>query len=104
MTKLQDWLDDREPGPQWGNRDVLDYALNLGITDPDTITNAVALTEYAHFLYVKFDRQIPFDTIVNALFRGVNYPFEPVWWYARVYHKYRLKFCQWWGARKRERD
>jgi hypothetical protein len=44
MTKLQDWLDDREPGPQWGNRDVLDYALNLGITDPDTITNAVALT------------------------------------------------------------
>lgn len=97
---LQDWLDHRDPGPQWGNRDVLDYALALGITDPDVVSNAVALAEYAHVLYVRFDRTVPFDTIVNALIRGVNYPVEPFWWYRRFYYRWRGKLSRWWHRRK----
>jgi hypothetical protein len=102
MSKLQDWLDDREPGLRWGNRDAFDYALSLGMTDPTVITNAVALVEYAQFLYVRYDREVPFDTIVDNLFRGIAYPFEPIWWYARVYYKYRSKLVRWWRDRKRE--
>lgn len=93
---IQRWLDDVPDRAEFGNTDVFYRALDYGVSDPTVIDNAVALVEHAQRLYVKYDRSIPFDTIVRGLLQGIEYPHEPFWWYKRWYYRQRRRIMLFW--------
>lgn len=99
LELIERWVDGVETPRQdiYGGRDLFYLALDRGVTDPRVIQNAVALNEYALFLYNRYQGSVSYDSIVEGLLRGVDYPCEPYWWYARCYYRFKA----WLGRFKR---
>lgn len=97
-TLLEQWLNDVEHphSDVYGGKDLFYLALDYGVSDPAIVRNAIALNDYALLLHEKYKGSVSYDSIVEGLLRGVQYPHQPYWWYTRLYYRFRL-----WVRRKR---
>lgn len=91
---IERWTNDLESPRKdyYGGRDMFYLALDRGIVDPRIVANAVALSDYAAFIYERYGGRISYDSIVDGLLNGVDYPVQPYWWYVRWYYRMKLFF------------
>jgi hypothetical protein len=88
MTRLSDWVEDRESvHSKFGGADVFYRALEHGVTDRKVIANAIALTEAAAKLSHKYP-SVPFDDIAVLIVSAQK---------RHIFLTYRLLVLRWHG-------